>query len=47
MHPDPSRYQRSRRAMEKIGAVLSHEAPKEINGVLQDYVFYKILAPAL
>lgn len=36
---------RSRRAMEKIGGVYSHEASKEFNGIVQDYVFYKILAP--
>lgn len=33
---------RSRRALEKIGGVLSHEEPKEVNGVLENYAFYKI-----
>jgi RimJ/RimL family protein N-acetyltransferase len=36
---------RSRRAMEKIGGIYSHEASKELNGIAQDYVFYKIVAP--
>lgn len=34
---------RSRRAMEKIGGVYSHEATVEVAGNVQDYVFYKIL----
>jgi RimJ/RimL family protein N-acetyltransferase len=33
---------RSRKAMEKIGGRLSHEARLESNGVLQDFVFYRI-----
>ena len=33
---------RSRRAMEKIGGVYSHEAPVEINAVVHDYVFYRM-----
>jgi RimJ/RimL family protein N-acetyltransferase len=33
---------RSRRAMEKIGGRLSHEARRESNGVPQDFVFYRI-----
>jgi RimJ/RimL family protein N-acetyltransferase len=33
---------RSRKAMEKIGATLSHEASRELNGVVHDYVCYKI-----
>lgn len=36
---------RSRKAMEKIGGKLSHEEGKELNGVVQDYAFYKIEAP--
>lgn len=36
---------RSRRAMEKIGGKLSHEASREHNGVVHDYVFFKIEAP--
>jgi len=36
---------RSRKAIEKIGATLSHEATRESNGVLHDYIFYKIEAP--
>jgi RimJ/RimL family protein N-acetyltransferase len=36
---------RSRKAMEKIGAKLSHEASRELNGVVHDYVYYKIEAP--
>ena len=36
---------RSRRAMEKVGGKLSHEASREHNGVVQDYVFFKIEAP--
>ena len=36
---------RSRRAMEKIGGTLSHEGYKEVNGVAQDYAYYKIEAP--
>jgi len=36
---------RSRRAMEKIGGIYSHEARKELNGVAHDYVFFKIPAP--
>jgi RimJ/RimL family protein N-acetyltransferase len=35
---------RSRRAMEKVGAKLSHEASREHNGVMQEYVFFKIEA---
>ena len=36
---------RSRRAMEKIGGQLSHEARVESNGVAHDYAFYRIEAP--
>ena len=36
---------RSRKATEKIGGRLSHEASKELNGVVHDYAFYKIEAP--
>jgi RimJ/RimL family protein N-acetyltransferase len=36
---------RSRRAMEKIGGQLSHEARVEANGVAHDYAFYRIEAP--
>ncbi|MDB5970871.1 MAG: putative acetyltransferase [Hydrocarboniphaga sp.] len=36
---------RSRMAMKKIGGVFSHEAPKELNGRVRDYVFFKIEAP--
>ena len=35
---------RSRRAMEKIGGQLSHEASVEANGVAHDYAFYRIVA---
>lgn len=35
---------RSRRAMEKIGAELAGEAQREVNGVPQDYVYYRIEA---
>jgi RimJ/RimL family protein N-acetyltransferase len=35
---------RSRRAMEKIGAELACEAQREVNGVVQDYVYYRIEA---
>jgi RimJ/RimL family protein N-acetyltransferase len=37
---------RSRKAMEKIGGRLSHEALREMNGVTYDYSFYRIDAPA-
>jgi RimJ/RimL family protein N-acetyltransferase len=33
---------RSRRAMEKIGARLSHEGQRMVGGVLQDYVYFSI-----
>lgn len=33
---------RSRKATEKVGAVFSHEAPKELSGILVDYTFYRI-----
>lgn len=33
---------RSRKAMEKIGGRVAHEGTKELNGVVHDYVFYKI-----
>lgn len=33
---------RSRKAVEKLGAVLSHAGQRASNGVMQDYVFYKI-----
>ncbi len=36
---------RSRRAMEKIGGKLSHEAVVESNGVAHHYAFYRIEAP--
>jgi RimJ/RimL family protein N-acetyltransferase len=36
---------RSRKAMEKIGGRLSHQARRESNGTLQDFVFYRIDAP--
>lgn len=36
---------RSRKAMERIGGTLSHEARVESNGVAHDYVFYRIEAP--
>jgi RimJ/RimL family protein N-acetyltransferase len=36
---------RSRRAMEKIGGVLAHEAKLVMNGVAQDYAFFRIDAP--
>jgi RimJ/RimL family protein N-acetyltransferase len=36
---------RSRKAMEKIGGTLSHEERKELNGVVQDYAYYKIEMP--
>jgi N-acetyltransferase len=36
---------RSRRAMEKVGGKLSHAASREHNGVVHDYVFFKIEAP--
>ena len=32
-------------AMEKIGATLSHEERKELNGVVHDYACYKIELP--
>ncbi|MGC4013808.1 MAG: GNAT family N-acetyltransferase [Luteolibacter sp.] len=35
---------RSRKAVEKIGAVYSHTEPKEISGVLHDYTYYSIAA---
>ncbi len=33
---------RSRKAVEKIGAQLSHESTKELNGVVHEYAFYLI-----
>lgn len=36
---------RSRRAMEKVGGVLDHEERRELNGVVHDYVVYRIDAP--
>ena len=33
---------RSRRAMEKIGARLSHTGPRPVNGVLVDFCYYRI-----
>jgi RimJ/RimL family protein N-acetyltransferase len=36
---------RSRKAMEKIGAILSHEDVREHNGIAYDYVYFKITAP--
>jgi len=45
-HVDPGNT-RSRRAMEKIGATLSHTGAIAINGeVPKEYVFYRIDAPA-
>jgi RimJ/RimL family protein N-acetyltransferase len=38
---------RSRGAMIKIGGALSHEGGREMNGVMHDYVYYKIEAPKL
>lgn len=37
---------RSRRAMEKIGGVLDHFEPREFAGLMQDYCYYAIDAPA-
>ena len=37
---------RSRKAMEKIGGVFSHEGVKEMGGMKIDYVFFKIEKPA-
>ena len=37
---------RSRKAMAKIGGEYSHNAPMELNGVIHDCVFYKIVRPA-
>jgi len=37
---------RSRRAIEKIGARLSHAQSREVNGVMHDYVYYAIDAPS-
>ena len=36
---------RSRRAAEKIGASFSHDAMKELFGVVREYAFYKIEKP--
>lgn len=36
---------RSRKAMEKIGAELACMRPKELNGQMHDYAYYKIDAP--
>ena len=36
---------RSRKAMEKIGGIYSHEVRKEHNGQVHDYVVFKIAAP--
>ena len=33
---------RSRKAMENIGGVLSHETTRELNGVAHEYAFYRI-----
>lgn len=38
---------RSRKAAEKIGATFSHEEIKEINGIVRENAFYKILPRAL
>ena len=43
-HVGPDNW-RSRSAMKKIGGIFSHQAPKELNGRLRDYVFFKIEAP--
>jgi RimJ/RimL family protein N-acetyltransferase len=40
-----SRNLRSRRAMEKIGGILEREERRELNGVVHDYVVYRIDAP--
>ena len=37
---------RSRRAMEKLGAVLSHQGPRPQNGVMFDFLYYRIDRPA-
>jgi RimJ/RimL family protein N-acetyltransferase len=37
--------QRSRKAMEKIGGVYSHEESKEMHGVVHVHAFYRIDAP--
>lgn len=36
---------RSRKALEKIGAVFSHEEAKEIHGTIHTHAFYRIEAP--
>jgi len=36
---------RSRGAMEKIGGILEREERRELNGVVHDYVVYRIDAP--
>ncbi len=36
---------RSRKAVEKIGVRFSHDAVKELNGVIHEYAFYKKEAP--
>ena len=36
---------RSRKAMAKIGGEYSHTGPVELNGVIYEYVFYKITKP--
>ena len=33
---------RSRRAMEKQGAVLSHHGPRPQNGVMVDFCYYRV-----
>ena len=38
---------RSRKAAEKIGAIYTHKEEKEINGVIRETAFYKILPDAL
>jgi RimJ/RimL family protein N-acetyltransferase len=44
-HVGPENY-RSRRAMEKIGATLSHFGPFILNGVTHEHVYYRMDAPA-
>ena len=38
---------RSRKAAEKIGAIFSHEEVKDINGIVRESAFYKILPDVL
>jgi len=45
-HVAPQNF-RSQRALEKIGASLSHRAVKELTGGSQEYLFYRIDAPTV